>query len=316
MIPTTTLAGSSQWLPSSIIIAATPTGSETTTLQTSIASGVPISVTNGDPTDDLTPPEGMTLVRIGFFKQLNWNFVALNSKSSAQVMTFLPQGLSEGLHLEPEQVQIHSLVPLVGYGDFDYVPTTALIFIATNVVNTLALDLHIPPAPIYQNADPTVNQLMGYINPAIPLIPGTELAGASASGTGSASTPTTVSTTYGGIFNTQSQSQSASATKNTAGWAVGIVGAAAAYGAAMFFVARRYKRKKQSHRRSSSIMSPSEMRQSGSPALVGGAHPYMTGGRSSSGGDRNSRGSGRTGNSARTQQISAPMMAENSLGWN
>jgi len=87
----------------------------------------------------------------------------------------------------------------------------------------------------------------------------------------------------------------------------------------MFLIARRYKKRKQSHRRSSSIMSPTQMRQSGSPALMGGA--FMSGGRVSPGGtvtnDRNSRGSGRSaGNSARTQQISAPMMAENSLGWN
>jgi len=112
------------------------------------------------------------------------------------------------------------------------------------------------------------------------------------------------------------------ATKNTVAIVLGASGAAAAYGVAMFFIARRYKKKKQSHRRSSSIMSNSEMRQSGSPAtLLTGANQFMSGGRSSpeygTNNDRNSRGSGRSaGNSARTQQISAPMMAENSLGWN
>ncbi|CAM6002787.1 unnamed protein product [Sphagnum balticum] len=91
------------------------------------------------------------------------------------------------------------------------------------------------------------------------------------------------------------------------------IGGSAVYGVAMFLIARRYKKRKQAHRRSSSLTG-GEMRQTGSPALMGGA--YMSGGHTSPGHDRNSRGSGRTGNSARTAQISAPMMAENSLGWN
>jgi len=64
-------------------------------------------------------------------------------------------------------------------------------------------------------------------------------------------------------------------------------------------------------------MSPSQMRYTGSPALMGGA--LISGGRGTPGlqNGRESRGSGRSaGNSARTVEISAPMMAENSLGWN
>ncbi|PFH58716.1 hypothetical protein XA68_13314 [Ophiocordyceps unilateralis] len=108
----------------------------------------------------------------------------------------------------------------------------------------------------------------------------------------------------------------------TMGVAFGVVGAGFMYGAAMFIIARRYKRKRQTHRRSSSVSNSqdsSEMQQAGgaSPPLMGGALPsrdYFSYGAEG----RDSRGSGRSGmaNSGRTANISAPVAAENSLGWN
>ncbi|KAF4512761.1 hypothetical protein G6O67_000105 [Ophiocordyceps sinensis] len=103
---------------------------------------------------------------------------------------------------------------------------------------------------------------------------------------------------------------------------VGAVGFSVMYGAAMFIIARRYKRKKQSHGRSNSVansQNSSEMGYTGgaSPALMGGglvSREYINYGA----GGRDSRGSGRSGmgNSGRTANISAPVAAENSLGWN
>ena len=101
---------------------------------------------------------------------------------------------------------------------------------------------------------------------------------------------------------------------------VGVACGAAAYGAAMFFVARRYKKRRQSHMRSPSMFSSPVMSHVGADpaaqqALMSGA---MNGERSVSPFyDRaESRGSGRSGASSARQQISAPVMAENSLGWN
>lgn len=214
---------------------------------------------------------------------------------------------------------MQSLVPLDTNAQLGYITTLALAYIPENMVSTLGLDLHIPASALYNNAVPGIYSLMNFIDPAIPLTPGSTLTGSEATGTGSGNSATSTSSTNGGVFNTAEQNASPSVVKSTAGIAAAAIGGAAAYGAAMFFIARRYKRKKQSHRRTSSLMNPSEMRQSGSPALFGGG-AIMSGGRASPGGathDRNSRGSGRSaGNSARTQQISAPMMAENSLGWN
>jgi len=155
---------------------------------------------------------------------------------------------------------------------------------------------------------------MQYINPAIPLVPGSSVANGGGTGTGSGN-PATSSSVSGnsGVFQNTNQNTSPGTAGTTAAIALSALGGSAAYGAAMFLLARRYKARKQNHRRSSSLLNPSEMRHSGSP-VFGGA--IMSGGRTTPGNERNSRGSGGTGNSARTQQISAPMMAENSLGWN
>jgi hypothetical protein len=183
--------------------------------------------------------------------------------------------------------------------------------------NTLALDLHIPTSLLYTNDDTSVSTLMGYLNVAVPLTPGSTLGnGATGTGSGAAATSSTASGNNNAVFNTPNQNTSAKTSGTAAGIVAAGLGVAAAYGAVMFLVARRYKKRRLSHRRSSSVLNSAEMRQSGSPALLGGAGAFMSGGRTTPGHDRNSRGSGRTGNSARTQQISAPMMAENSLGWN
>jgi hypothetical protein len=249
---------------------------------------------------------------------LNYEFVVAHPLSSAQIFQFLPEGIASGLGLQSSQIVMHSLIPMNTADTLGYFTTLALAYMPTNMVSTLGLDLHIPASAIYNNPDASVNTIMNYINPAIPLTPGSTLSGSDATGTGTGIQPTSTSSNgNSGVFNTASQNTTSSVKATTAGVAVAAVGGAAAYGAAMFFIARRYKRRKQAHRRSSSVINPSEMRQSGSPALFGGANAFMSGGRTTpgtGGNDRNSRGS--NGNSARTQQISAPMMAENSLGWN
>ena len=264
----------------------------------------------------------MTLAQIGFTFPLNWDFVAANSISAAQIFTYFPVGLYQGLNLKEDQIIMHSLLPLDTGAQIGYITTLAMFYVPDNMMNTLALDLHSPLSGIYTNPDASVAELMNYINPAIPLQSGSSLQSEDATGTGVSSSPTPNANGNSGVFSTASQNTTPAVSSTTAGIAVGAVGAAAAYGVAMFFIARRYKRKKQGHRRSSSLISGADMRQSRAPALLSGGNAIMAGGRSSYGGttptgDRNSRGSGRSaGNSARTQQISAPMMAENSLGWN
>jgi len=253
------------------------------------------------------------LVQVGFDCSLNYPFVVGSGQTSAQIFAWLQPGLVDGLALQSHEVVIHTLTPLPVTG---CVATVAMTFIPKNMYSSLKLGLAIPTSPLYNNNNTSIADLMNKINPAIPLMPGQTVDGGT-TGTGSgAAASSTVATSGNGLDSANGQNQSSKAAGATAGFAMLAVGGAMSYGAAMFLVARRYKKKKQSHRRSSSTMAP-EMRYSGSPAtLMGGAGAFMSGGRSSPGNDRNSRGSGRTGNSARTQQISAPMMAENSLGWN
>jgi hypothetical protein len=250
---------------------------------------------------------------------LNYDFVVGHPLSSAQIFQYLPIGIADGLGLQTDQIVMKSLIPLDTTQQLGFITTLAQVYIPSNMVSTLGLDLHIPTAAIYNNADQSVNTLVNYINPAIPLQGGSILGSSDASGTGSGSSATSTSSSGGNnnVFDPSSGGTTSSKVSGTtAGIAVAAVAGSALYGVAMFLVARRYKRRKTSHRRSSSVMNPSEMRHSGSPALMGGAGAFMSGGRTTPGNDRNSRGSGRTGNSARTAQISAPMMAENSLGWN
>jgi hypothetical protein len=262
-------------------------------------------------------PEDSTLIQVGFNYSLNYEFVVANSNSSAQIFMYLPMGLAYGLSIKQEQVTMQGLYPYNTQNTLGFITTLANAWIPSNMVDTLQQSLHQSLSPLYSDPDPSVNQLMQYINPTIPLIPGGSIVGtAAASGTG-ASTSATPVEGGGGVFNTDSQNTSASTKSTTAAIAVGAVGVSAAYGAAMFFIARRYKKRRSLHRRSSSIVSPSQMRFTGSPALMGGV--VMSGGRGTPGlqNSRESRGSGRSaGNSARTVEISAPMMAENSLGWN
>ncbi|KAG9238518.1 hypothetical protein BJ875DRAFT_351303, partial [Amylocarpus encephaloides] len=237
--------------------------------------------------------------------------------SSAQIFKYLPKGIADGLGLDVSQVVLQSLAPLDTTAQMGYITTLAMAYIPASLVATLSMDILIPTARIYDNDDSSVETLVNYINPAIPITPGATLDG---SGDPNLASPSPTGDPKDDPFNNpENQNQSPGAKGTTAGIAMAAIGGSAAYGAAMFLVARRYKKRKQGHKRSSSIMSHSEMRQSGSPAM-GGANAFMSGGRISPGGtanDRNSRGSGRSaGNSARTQQISAPMMAENSLGWN
>ena len=169
------------------------------------------------------------------------------------------------------------------------------------MVDTLRLNLGSPSSPLYNNPDVTVNTLTNYLNPTIPLIPGEGAGGSAPVGTGTGAAPTNTVDGNSGVFNPNSQNQSAGVKGTTAGIAVACVGAASAYGAAMFLLARRYKKRKQAHRRTSSVASHSEMRQSTSPALMS-SDIFMSGGRMSPGAttnDRNSKGSGGERNKSR-----------------
>lgn len=186
-----------------------------------------------------------------------------------------------------------------------YVATTLLIYIPSDSVNSLAQMLHNPNSRLYDQPNAPVRTLLSMLDPTIPLL---------GDDTGSSSGFTNFN---GGGANSGSRGNDGSADDgsdddganssspvhaSSVGIGLGVVGGAAVYGAGMVWIARRYRKKRQLHRRVSSTAS--QMRQE-----PGSASLFVSGGRLS----RHSHNSRR---SNRTQMISAPVTAENSLGWN
>ncbi|RKF59988.1 putative basic proline-rich protein [Erysiphe neolycopersici] len=322
--PTATNTAST-FIPSSIIAqtsSSRSSGQSSQTQATGIPSALPKIVQN--PLSSSTPsqPVDTSEVQIGFQWALNYPFVVSHPLSTTQIFTYLPIGIADGLGLKPDQIVVKNLLPLDTTAELQFITTVARVFIPSSMVDTLRIELGIAASPIYQNPDESVNTLMNYINPAIPYFPGAVLdPGATPTGSDTKNTQSTTPADAGVFNSPPQQPQSPSAKGTTAGIAIAACGGAAAYGAAMFLLARRYKYRQQRQKRPKSIDYSSEPGEEFSRPTnfgnFGDAGALMSGGRNSpTPHDRHSRGSGRTGNTTRNAQISAPMMAENSLGWN
>lgn len=286
-------------------------------------------------------PRNTTLVQIGFTYGLNYPFVANNGASANQIFSFLPQGIAYALGISVDNVTMHALQPYDTTTHLGYVTTLAMFYIPSSLVNTLELDLRTAVSSLYANPDPSISTLMSMINPSFPVIAGVAL---DSDGSGSAGSGSTGSTGSSAQSNTNAAPLSMQQTAGTGtssspvrgtsvGIAVGVVAGAALYAAAMFYVARRYKRHKLGHARASSVTQAMSQNNLGglnygamAGAGAGGGAAVMSGANGAGASDangfgqydtRDSHGSGGTGSgrSARTGMISAPVMAENSLGW-
>ncbi|KAF2217700.1 hypothetical protein CERZMDRAFT_89590 [Cercospora zeae-maydis SCOH1-5] len=235
---------------------------------------------------------------------------------------------------------MNGLMPYDTTKSLNYITTLAQAYIPGDLVNTLQMDLHTQVSRAYDNPDEAVRMLMSMINPTIPILPGANMdasgqGGPKSYGPGGGSGDNEDGGTDGSpIGGDTSSSQKIKGT--SVGIGVGAVAGAAVYAAAMVYVARRYRNKRKSHKRASSVGTHGEMteRSPGTPGtLTGGMGGYfMSGGNgrgsgttrgsgvrsSGSAGGRGSRNSAGSSNnrSVRDQGISAPVMAENSLGWN
>ncbi|POR34537.1 Signaling mucin MSB2 [Tolypocladium paradoxum] len=330
---TATVSTTDNWLPTSIVMGPTtmpslvPTQSPTGTS----SKALPANILPDSTDNKIKPtPEGTVPVQIGFLYPLNFYFVADHPDAAGQIFKFLPQALADAGGFSVDKVQPSMLVPYDARNNsaYGYLITICKLSYPQNLVDKLQMDLRVPNSAIYTNADNMVRTLTGLINPNIDIHGGINDGGTG--GPAGGAVPSSSPGSNNGPFDNGNQGEQSSTQKaTTAGIAVGAVGLSVMYGAAMFMVARRYKRKRQAHRRSSSITNsqgPSEMRYTGagSPALMGGAlmsrdlSNYGGTGVGAGAGGRDSHGSGRSGagNSGRTANISAPVAAENSLGWN
>ncbi|CAD6565870.1 MAG: hypothetical protein ASARMPREDX12_003663 [Alectoria sarmentosa] len=282
----------------------------------SLPSNVPqILYQNGGPGSQ---PPNTRLINIAFRYPLNYLFVYNHTVSQQQIFHYIPWGICYGLEIEISQITMQSLRAWDTYEDLGYVTTLALAWIPEGLVDNLALLVETSVSRFYNNPDNSTAFLLSMINNAIPITGSNSTDGAS---TPFGNIPTDTSSTknagapIGGDIGNSEHVRASSV-----GIGVGVACGAAAYGAAMFFVARRYKKRRQSHLRSPSMFSSPVMSHAGPDAGAGAA--LMSGAmgeRSASpyydnDGRAGSRGSGRSGSSR--HQISAPVMAENSLGWN
>ena len=298
------------YLPSSV-----PPASGTSSMSTGLPTGVPLILYPN--TGAANQPENTDLIQIGFLYPLNYDFVWKHQESRDQIFLYLPQGIAYGLGIDLSNVTMQTLRAWDTTQDLHYVTTLALAWVPHDLVDTLSLALHTPSDKFYNNPDASVKTLCSMINNAIPIRAdnNTEPGRPTDGGTSPTSPSNQGAAPVGGDIG-GSQPVKAS----SVGIGVGVVCGAAAYGAAMFFVARRYKKRRQSHMRSPSMYSSPVMSHVGPDPAAGAA--LMSG---AMGGERSvspyydraeSRGSGRSGGSSGRQQISAPVMAENSLGWN
>lgn len=267
-------------------------------------------------------PANFTLVQVGFSFGLNYPFVVGKPESAMQIFAYLPRGIAYGLGIPKENVLMNALMPYDTSQQLGYITTLAQTYIPADLVNELQLHLHSPSSPIYLSPDAPVRALMDMVNPTIPILPGAAMDGYSSSSAYNAAATTRAGEGDGAPIGGDSGSA-----KKVSGASVGIglgaVGGAAVYAAAMIYVARRYRQKRKGHQRASSVPTAGEMTQRSSGGM-GGLFMSGANGRNSPrtlvshSGGRNSRTSNNSSNgrSIREQGISAPLMSENSLGWN
>ncbi|KAL9046203.1 MAG: hypothetical protein Q9214_000901 [Letrouitia sp. 1 TL-2023] len=272
-------------------------------------------------------PDNTTRIQVGFLKPLNYGFVVNNPVTQQQIFGFLPPGIAYGLGITEDDVTIELLKADETSTDLPYIRTLALAFIPKDQVNNLYLDLHTPTQRIYHNPNASISMLMNFIDPSVAIQADNPMAGPGGPGFAGSPSATPSNAADGGAPIGGGINNDAPVRPSSVAVSVGVICGAAAYGAAMFFIARRYRMRRQSHGRSPSMFSSPVY--SGSPHdFMGGANAaLMSGARGDGGGrstspmdaygyGRDSRGSGRSGGSSGRQQISAPVMAENSLGWN
>jgi hypothetical protein len=306
-IPVTTASSSSTaWLPTALITATgttsdpspQATGSDqSSAAQATDAANTPTIITpaNGIP----ETPANSTLVRIGFLQSLNYPFVVQNSVTVAQIFQVLPIAGAYALNVGNSDVIVRSLEP---YAVSDYTATSALVFIPNDEVNSLELQLLATNSRLYSQNNPTAQQLVDLIDPTIPLLANspssstTDSNGASASGAAGASDQGAIG---GSLDNGQSQETSTSSGKQAA-IGIGAAAAAIAYAALMFLGARRFRKQstqaqldRHHHSRVSSITGERPI----SPPF---AQSFRFSGSSG-------------GRGVRGQNISAPLMTENTL---
>jgi hypothetical protein len=266
-------------------------------------------------------PANSWIGQIGFNRSLNYPWVVSNDAGN-QIFLYLRMAIADALQLDMKDVINYGLKPAETFETKGFIQTLAVFVIPGSPLNfndTLANQMIQPASPFYHNKNQTVNVLTSLVDSSTFSEYGSGKLGGSGNNVNNPGASATDGPAQGGAMGGD-MAASHPVNGTAAGVAAGAVIGALAYGAAMFFVARRYREKRLAHKRSNSIANSSRYTYGSVGGLGGNA--WMSGarnGRLTPGmpGSRGSQGSDSSnGRSVRTQQISAPVMAENSLGWN
>jgi signaling mucin MSB2 len=244
------------------------------------------------------------LIRIGFLQSLNYPFVVQSSVTVAQIFEILPLAGSYALEIPQTDVTVRSLEP---FSVSQYTATSALMWVPIDLVDELQVQILASNSRLYSQSNPTAQQLVDAIDPTIPLLVdgNTGNSGGSQQGSSSAGGSSSLSNSGaigGSLDNGQPQDGSTSSSLIGKQVAIGIGAAVAAlaYAVLMFLCARRFRRQgaqAQANRRTHSRVSSITGERPISPRF---AQSYRSSGSSG-------------GRGVRGQNISAPLMTENSL---
>jgi hypothetical protein len=267
----------------------------------SLASSAPKVI---KPADGVPVPEpDEVLCQVGFFKQLNYMFMVENYQAVNQMFAYLPKGLENGINAA---IRMQSLQPLNTLKTDGFVTCMAYFLIPKSKVDTLALQLHTPNSPVYNNSNPQVATMMKLINPQYPLVVDPSAMGSYPSSAATNPAMAAGQPAGGSPFGSDTFAHQ-EINRSSSYIAVPVVAGAFMYASVMMMVARRYRQK----RRQSHLLENSPIQE---PAWMSGRASMSQVVPNNS---RDSQGSGNvSGRSIRSQPISAPVMAQNSLGWN
>ena len=252
-------------------------------------------------------------------RELDYDFVVNNQYAIKEIFSYTPLSIVWGLDMQDASNITMSMLKPYDTSAQGYITTLALFYIPDQMVEPLRAQLT-QATSRFHNFKPATDAKAVFISLIDPTYPLTGAPPGSSSGSGASATGGQGANPAN--LNSGGSSSGSSVNPTAVGAGVGAVAGAALYGAIMFFVARRYRRRRAAHSRSSSVIDTSSMAQSHGEMMTGAGTALMGARGYGSEHDgyygtngRTSRGSGYSG-SSRGRDISAPMMAENSLGWN
>lgn len=108
-----------------------------------------------------TDTKGMTLIRVGFLKPLNYNFVANNMAAAAQIFALLPDALALSHTKVAAQGEVIDLRPRKTSG---YISTMARLYYPEDMLDNLRLDVGSPNSELHTTKNETLRELTALID--------------------------------------------------------------------------------------------------------------------------------------------------------